>query len=390
MSDTITVSFPGLGIGESPVKGVAFTLFGKLEVRWYGILITLGIVLAFLYARWRAKRNEGIKSDDVLDVGILSVVLAIVGARLYYVLTSLDHFHSFYDAIAIWEGGLAIYGGLIGGFIGILIMCRVKHIKLLKMVDVIVPGVILAQAIGRWGNFFNGEAYGYEIADTTRYFFFLKEFELPSGSGTLFHALRMGLCPSRFDYFDISYVHPTFLYESVWNLIGFGLINLLYERKRYHGEIFCAYSAWYGFGRMFIEGLRTDSLYILSGVASEDGIRISQLAGLVCFLAGTTAMIVMAVLLRKHPERALPLLKEKRGKETANPSSESAEEQSGESKWILAWKRIYHRLTDRVDAKENETPAESEKAEGGDASPQEGKTGTEPEQSGDEEDKHEN
>lgn len=351
MSEKVTVSFPGLGIGEMTLDKVAFTLFGKLEVRWYGIFITLGIVLAFLYATWRAKRNENIKPDDILDTGILCVVLSIIGARLYYVLTSLENFKSFYEVIAIWEGGLAIYGGLIGGFVAVLIMCRIKHIRLLQLLDTVILGVMFAQVLGRWGNFFNGEAYGYEITETTRYFFFLKEFELPSGSGTLFHALRMGLYPNEFDPFDLAYVHPTFLYESVWNLIGFGLINLLYRRKKYHGEIFFAYSAWYGFGRMFLEGLRTDSLYILRGAVSAEGIRISQLVGLICFVGGTAAMIGFGVHLHRHPERVLagraiaPDEPDTREKPTGTPAKRDA----GEWKINLAITRWMRRMSGRMD-----------------------------------------
>lgn len=306
MNETVNVWFPGLGFDEAvTIRKVAFTLFGRFEVRWYGLLITLGIVLAFLYAAWRGKRSEGIVSDDIMDVGILCVVLSIIGARLYYVLTSLDHYHSFYDVIAVWEGGLAIYGGLIGGVVAIAIMCRVKKLNPVQLLDTVILGVMLAQVLGRWGNFCNGEAYGYQIteAGTTKFFFFLKEFTLPAGKGTLFRWLRMGLYPNDFTA-GMAFFHPTFLYESVWNLIGFVLINLLYERKQYHGQIALAYFTWYGFGRMFVEGLRTDSLYIFKGIFGTDGIRISQLVGLLCFLLGAAALVAIPLVRRKHPEFA--------------------------------------------------------------------------------------
>lgn len=303
--EQVKVWFPGLGFdGPATLNKVAFTLFGKLEVRWYGLLITIGIVLAFLYAVWRGKKSEGLVPDDIMDVGILCVVLSIIGARLYYVLTSLDHYHSFYDVIAIWEGGLAIYGGLIGGVAAVVIMCRIKKLNVFKLLDAVILGVMIGQILGRWGNFANGEAYGYEIANgQTTFFFFLKEFTLPAGKGTLFHWLRMGLLPNEFST-DMAFVHPTFLYESVWNLIGFGLLNLLYRKKQYQGQITLAYLTWYGFGRMFVEGLRTDSLYIFKGIFGTDGIRISQLVGLLCFVGGTAAMIAIAVYRRKHPEFA--------------------------------------------------------------------------------------
>ena len=259
-------SFPGLGIGETTVSKIAFTLpiFGGVEVRWYGILLTLGIVAGFLYAVYRAK-FEGISTDDILDFALVVVVLAIVGARAYYVLTTLDtgHYNSFYDVVAIWEGGIAIYGAIIGGACGVLIVSYFKKFnktKILKMCDLIAPGVMLGQIIGRWGNFVNGEAHGSEVGES----FFL----------------RMGLLEGR----EMIYCHPTFLYESLWNLLGFVLINLVYKKKKYDGHVLLMYLAWYGFGRTFIEGLRTDSLYV-------GGFRISQVIGFLCFFICSSLMI---------------------------------------------------------------------------------------------------
>ncbi|MBQ8439065.1 MAG: prolipoprotein diacylglyceryl transferase [Clostridia bacterium] len=299
--ETIKVSFPGLGIDPFDLNKIAFTLFGKFEVRWYGVIITMGIFFAFLYAIWRGKRNENIIADDVIDVGLATVFCGVLGARLYYVLTTLDEhsYDSFYDVIAIWEGGLAIYGGIIGGCLGILAVCYFKKLRWQKLFDMIGPGVVIAQAMGRWGNFFNGEAYGYMIEDTTRYYFFSKEFTLPSGEGTLFNTLRMGLIPNEDAYLSMRYYHPTFLYESLWNVLGFILLNIFYKRKKFDGQIALMYFAWYGFGRMFIEGLRTDSLYI-----PGTQIRISQFLGLACFLV--SAALLTFFLIRSY--RAKPAL----------------------------------------------------------------------------------
>ena len=294
MDEQVTVWFPAFQKTAHTLNKVAFTLFGKFEVRWYGILITLGIVLAFAYIGWRGKKSEGIIFDEVIDVGILTVVLGIVGARLYYVLTSLDEYHSFYDVIAIWNGGIAVYGSIIGGCAGILIMCRIKKINWRKFFDATAPAVMFAQALGRWGNFFNGEAYGSTIGDTTKFYFFLKEFDLPSGKGTLFHFLRMGLIPNDFSRYTMFFVHPTFLYESIWNLVGFIWINLFYKHKKFDGQIALLYFTWYGFGRMFIEGFRTDSLYI-------GNIRISQLVGLLCVGVGVTLLVVFGIKCRRAP-----------------------------------------------------------------------------------------
>lgn len=263
-----TVSFPGIGIDAFTIDKVAFSLpiFGGIEVRWYGVILTLGIVAGFLYALYRSK-FEGVSTDDLIDFTLVTVTLAIIGARTYYVLTTIKDglYHSFYDVIAIWEGGIAIYGSIIGGALGLFLVSKFKKYDVKKMIrvfDMVSPGVMLGQIIGRWGNFVNGEAHGVE---TSANFF-----------------LRMGLMDRGTKF---TYYHPTFLYESVWNLLGFVLINLLYKKKKFDGQIVLMYLAWYGFGRMFIEGLRTDSLYI--GV-----FRISQVVGFLCFVICTTLLVL--------------------------------------------------------------------------------------------------
>lgn len=267
MLDTTVVSFPGIGIGEITINKVAFAI-GSLEVRWYGILLTIGIVAGFFYALWRAK-HEGISTDDVIDLAIVVVVLAIIGARAYYVLTTLGQglYNSFYDVIAIWEGGIAMYGSIIGGAVGVLLVCKFKKFnkeRILRVCDMVAPGVMLGQIIGRWGNFVNGEAHGVATGES----FFLR-MGLQYGSKTV-------------------YYHPTFLYESLWNLVGFVLINSLYKKKRFSGQVLLMYLAWYGFGRMFIEGLRTDSLYI--GV-----FRISQVVGFLCFVICAALLVYLLI-----------------------------------------------------------------------------------------------
>ena len=298
MFEKTIVSFPGLGIGETELNKIAFTLFGKLEVRWYGLIITLGILCAVMYVIFRGKRSEHVIADDIIDIALLTVVLGVIGARAYYVLTSLDQYETFAEAIAIWNGGLGIYGGIIGGCLGIVIMCYFKKISWRKLFDMAAPGVMIAQAMGRWGNFFNGEAYGYAIEDTTHFFFFNKELILTSGEGTIFNVFRMGLQNWSG---TTTYYHPTFLYESVWNILGFVVANLIYKHKRFHGQIALFYFTWYGFGRMFIEGLRTDSLYVPGTI-----IRISQLVGFLCFVGCGAVLLTLTILTRKR-ERLLVL-----------------------------------------------------------------------------------
>ena len=264
--EKITMSFPGLGIPEFSVNPVVVS-FGNIEIRWYGLIIAAGILMALLYCAYRSKR-EGISFDDLLDVALITIPLSVIGARVYYVITSLDKFDGFLDMIAIWNGGLAIYGAVITGAIVIYFACKFKKIPPLKMMDVVAPAVMIGQIMGRWGNFFNGEAYGAEVLE-----------------GNFLYFMRMGLVPNMESMTQMHYFHPTFFYESLWNLIGFLLIHFLYKKKKFDGQILLMYLTWYGFGRMFIEGLRTDSLYV--GV-----FRISQVVGFVCFVVGTILLVV--------------------------------------------------------------------------------------------------
>ncbi|MBQ9080250.1 MAG: prolipoprotein diacylglyceryl transferase [Clostridia bacterium] len=255
---------------------ISFSPFGKpMEIRWYGILITLGIVLALFYSYKRSK-DEGILLDDLLDMGIFAIVFGIIGARTYYVLTyGISNFvvknadgkvkiwDTFVSIIGVWNGGIAIYGAIIGGALAIYFVCRHKKINWLKAFDAISPAVMIGQILGRWGNFVNGEAHGGVVSSASPLYF-----------------LRMGLQSGS----KMIYVHPTFLYESMWNLVGFLIINWLYKKKKFDGQVFLMYITWYGFGRMLIEGLRTDSLMI--GV-----FRISQVVGFVCFIVGTALLV---------------------------------------------------------------------------------------------------
>lgn len=264
------ISFPGLGIGEFSVDSTAFTVFG-IEIAWYAIIITLGIICAVFYVMFRAKQI-GIKSETIIDFALWLVPMGVIGARLYYVLTSLSEFDSFLDVINIRNGGLAIYGGIIAGFITCVCVAKYKKIPFFAIADCISPSIIAAQAIGRWGNFTNGEAFGYETT----------------------HFIRMGLNNFLTGYETI-YVHPTFLYESLWNVLGFILVNIFFKHRKYDGQILLMVFGWYGLGRMFIEGLRTDSLYIkLFGLS----VRISQLLGALIF--AVCAFMLIFLFIKKY------------------------------------------------------------------------------------------
>lgn len=270
------VSFPGLGIEPFHMDRIAFSLFG-IDVNWYGLIITCGMILAVLYALWHAK-HEGVKSDHIIDLALALIFCGVIGARLYYVIMEFDQYlvsggtflqnlgGTLYNCIAIWNGGLAIYGGIIAGFLAALVAARVKRIPFPVIADIAGPAVMVGQIIGRWGNFVNVEAYG---AETT----------LPWRMGVLY-SFNDGV-----SFVSQKFVHPTFIYESLWNLLGLILITYFYKKKKFHGQMFLSYMTWYGFGRMLIEGLRADSLYVGS-------IRISQLVGFVTFVVGAVLIIV--------------------------------------------------------------------------------------------------
>ncbi len=259
------ISFPGFGIGEFSVNSVAFELFG-LEIAWYAVIISLGMVLAVIYTMYRGKQI-GITTDDVIDYALFAIPIGIIGARLYYVVTTPGNYHSFLDVINIRNGGLAIYGGIIAGVLTVLVVSYVKKIKFFAMADCAAPALILAQGIGRWGNFMNGEAFGYE----TDWF------------------CRMGL-QNDLTKNVLMYVHPTFLYESLWNILGFAIAASIHKYRKYDGQILLFVFAWYGFGRFFIEGLRTDSLYI-----PGTSIRISQMLGAIIFLITLGLLIYFTI-----------------------------------------------------------------------------------------------
>ena len=286
MNATNVIAFPNLGLGPWEVNKFLIQI-GDFKVAWYGVIITVGIILAVLYTIKRGKQ-EGFTADDVLDYAIWVVLFGILGARLYYVAMTWGRYESFLDIFAIWNGGLAIYGGLITGALTILFICYKKQKSMLKFFDMVTPGVMIAQALGRWGNFFNAEAYG----SILKYEFLGKTFETSRFAG---HAIPWIMTIENVNGSALYYAHPTFLYESLWNVLGFILLNIRYKNKKFDGQILFSYLVWYGFGRMFIEGYRTDSLYL-------GNVRISQLVALGCVIFG----VMFYHLLRK---KAKPVLK---------------------------------------------------------------------------------
>ena len=287
------ISFPSFGIEVNP--GRALTL-GPLSIHFYALCIVLGLVLAVIYACRRSK-EFGVTEDDLLD-GVLWVTpFAILCARLYYCVFSWDSYaHNPISIFYIWEGGLAIYGGVIGAVVGVIVFCRIKKLKIATILDMVLLGFLIGQACGRWGNFFNREAFG---AETDSFF-------------------RMGLTNTITGI--TTYYHPTFLYESLWNALGFVLLHILSKRRKYDGQIALGYVAWYGLGRCMIEGLRMDSLW-------WGPFRVSQL------LAGVSCVAAVGVLLwqtlKAHDPENL-FVNQVAARKAAEAAEEAAEEEQPE------------------------------------------------------------
>lgn len=260
------MSFPGLNIGWFYINPIAFEVF-NFKVHWYGIIIALGFALAVLYCI-KIKDYANVSSDNILDIAIYGAPAGIICARLYYVIFSFSEYKdNLWDIFKIWNGGIAIYGAVIGAVISAYIYCRVKKLNIAKVFDVCIMGVLIGQIIGRWGNFVNGEAHG----------------------GETDFILRMGLFENGKEIF----VHPTFLYESLWNVGVFLVLRRVMKKRRFDGEVFFSYLCLYSLGRFWIEGMRTDSLYLA-------GMRISQM--LAALLVVLSICLIIYNLKKKNKE----------------------------------------------------------------------------------------
>ncbi|HDE0478257.1 TPA: prolipoprotein diacylglyceryl transferase [Staphylococcus aureus] len=254
-----------MGIVFNYIDPVAFNL-GPLSVRWYGIIIAVGILLGYFVAQ-RALVKAGLHKDTLVDIIFYSALFGFIAARIYFVIFQWPYYaENPGEIIKIWHGGIAIHGGLIGGFIAGVIVCKVKNLNPFQIGDIVAPSVILAQGIGRWGNFMNHEAHGGPVSRA-----FLEQLHLPN-----FIIENM--------YINSQYYHPTFLYESIWDVAGFIiLVNIRKHLKL--GETFFLYLTWYSIGRFFIEGLRTDSLMLTSNI------RVAQLVSILLILISISLIV---------------------------------------------------------------------------------------------------
>ena len=247
-----------------------FFSIGPITIYWYSVTMLLAVLTGIYLAIKESKKQN--MYNFLSDLITYIIIFGIIGARIYYVIFNFDNYkNNLLSILYIWEGGIAIYGAIIGGFLAIVYLARKRKQNIIKTTDIIVPGLILAQAIGRWGNFFNSEAHGTEVSLE-----FLKSLHLPN-------FIIEGM------YIDGSYYHPTFLYESIWCILGFVVLIILRKlTKRKIGIMTFTYFIWYGIGRLFIEGLRTDSLYI-------GNFRISQIVSIILIITGIIGIIINAM-----------------------------------------------------------------------------------------------
>ncbi len=332
------IEFPGLGL-RFPFSPDIFTIpiGGGITIKWYGVLIALGFLLAMIYGLRRSK-SFGIDPDRMIDVVLVSAIFAFIGARLYYVLFSEDRAAYFADPLSIlqvWKGGLGIYGGVIFAFLTALWMCKVRKVDTLRMFDLASIGFLIGQGIGRWGNFFNQEAFG---ANTT----------MPWGmTGNI---IQSGMNGSGYTLSQP--VHPTFLYESLWCLAGFILLHILSKKfYKFRGEIFASYIMWYGLGRAWIEGLRTDSLMLGT-------MRVSQLVAILSVIGGAILLFVFRAMEQRSPKDlfveepapTIPLADEETEETTESAQEDGQAEEAPETE----------ETPDEADSLQTEEPAADE------------------------------
>ncbi len=355
---TDVISFPGLGL-EFTINRVAFSI-GGLDIYWYAILISAGFALGLLFA-FKNFKEFGLDGDRVIDVILIATIFGIVGARAYYVALEWDRYKgNLAEILNFRNGGLAIYGALIFGLAAAFFAARWRKVKFLPLLDLVFGAVFIGQAVGRWGNFVNMEAFGGNTS-------------LPWGmtSQTIQNYITSHTAAQLGTVMDASLpVHPTFLYESIWCAIGFTLYCYLYKKRRFDGEMFLFYTSWYGFGRMIIEGMRTDSLWLGTMRASQ------VLAGLLFVASVVVELMVRSKIKRQNDPEYLKLYKYseesqlivageydyRRGVSKAEAAAMEAAEEAAEDGEDFAKPEAQ----DAPDESKPEEPEAAEKADGGD------------------------
>lgn len=356
-----TISFPALNI-EFPVYSTAFTIFG-VQIKWYGIMIGLGLLLAVIYC-FRKMKDVGLDSDRATDAVFFGFIGAIIGARLYYVFMSWDNYKdNLSEIFALRDGGLAIYGGIIGALLFGLITAKIRKVKLLPILDLTGMGFLIGQTLGRWGNFFNHECFGSNTDLPWGMTSPRIQSALSANASAIYSSTGVTVDPTQ-------PVHPCFLYESLWCLIGFLILHFYFKHRKFDGEIFFMYVGWYGLGRFFIEGLRTDSLMV-------GHLRISQLVAALSVVAAIAVIIAMRMKIRTDGEytfykdteesKALLAETEKKYAEAEQKRKEKKERRSKTDSEVLDDKDKLVDDTDKDETdslKEDSAAAEEEKNNG--------------------------
>ena len=296
ISDLDEIYFPKLG-WRFHISPTAFTI-GNFEIQWYGLIITFGLLMALIYC-FPKMRRFGIDADRAVDAVIGGVLGGVIGARLYYVLFNLDEYkkgsakETLKEMVNIRGGGLAIYGGIIGALCVGLLVCKWRKVKMLPMLDITVLGFLIGQGIGRWGNFTNQEAFG----ENTSNFLGMTGGKIQD---TIIAETSLGGSMYAHDQATVMWektVHPCFLYESLWCLLGFVILAWFSKRRKYDGQILLMYLTWYGAERSVVEGLRTDSLYI-----GNSNLRVSQVLSIVLVVLSVILQIILFFRYRRDPE----------------------------------------------------------------------------------------
>lgn len=313
---TNQIVFPHLNI-DITIDKTAFTIFG-LDIQWYGIIIATGILLAIMFGLSQMKKY-GLNSDRVIDCIIGGIIGGIIGARVYYVIFAWEEYKDNLSSIFnIREGGLAIYGGFIGALVVGLIIAKIRDVKILPLLDIVGMSFLIGQGIGRWGNFTNQEAFGSNT-------------DLPWGmsGGTIQNRILTMIENGNTDITTKELVHPCFLYESIWCILGFIIIYLYSKHRKYDGQLFLMYIGWYGLGRSVIEGLRTDSLML-------GNLRVSQMLAIVLTITSVILLIVFGSKVKRmgsdytfykdtpHSKRLLEELDNPKGKESSRSNMEES------------------------------------------------------------------
>ena len=345
------VQFPGLGL-EFTINRVALSI-GGFNIYWYGVIIAVGMLLALLYA-FRYAPDFGIDSDRLVDVVAIGTVMAIVCARIYYVAMAPFEYQSVWEMIDIRLGGIAIYGAVIGAFVFGGLAAKWRKVPLLPLFDLVALGFLIGQCIGRWGNFVNQEAFG---TNTTLPWGMYSE-----GTKAYLQSVQVTL-PAGMTVDPNMPVHPTFLYESIWCLVGFVALALYVKHRKFHGQIFLLYAIWYGLGRGWIEGLRTDSLLI-----GNTSLRASQL---VAYLSALVAFALLVAGLRRAKGKTLmvtlavrDIQKEAQAADRFSPDALPAS--ASHAEFVAATEAMNDRLAgldlDALDIEELEDPEPEENA----------------------------